>query len=553
MVSVREQQGATRYALLETVRQYAARRLAEPGEEEEVRGRYVRHVLDLVLEAEPHLTRADRRAWVDRLVAELENLRETLAWSRDHDPMNHLRLVGALWWFWYSTRHWGESGRWIDGALELPEATAPTHERAALLFAAGALGALRASPDPAREQLAEAAELAAATGDDRLAAYATNYLGLTYAGEGRSEAMELCRRAADWFQTNDDLYGLRLAFLLMGSTAMATGDLHAAERLNARGVEIARQFATDRARSASLEAGFRTAMGDAAFQETHAAGQELTPEAAVELALTLMGSAPAVPVTARPIVETPKSFDLEVDALGPFSVRVQGRPVQEWSYAKPRELLVFLLCHPDGGTRDRIARALWPEADGGRLKNSFHVTLHYLRKTLDHPDWIVLRDDRYTLTPGISVAFDADRFEDAARNALMVDPTSPGAEAALREPLALYRGDLLDGEVFGAWVDETADRLRRLHTDLSLALGSALEHAGDYDAAIEIYQAIAAREDLNEDAHRRLMACWARTGDRVRALRHYDRMVALLRETLEADPEPETARLADRIRAAALV
>jgi DNA-binding SARP family transcriptional activator len=49
------------------------------------------------------------------------------------------------------------------------------------------------------------------------------------------------------------------------------------------------------------------------------------------------------------------------------------------------------------------------------------------------------------------------------------------------------------------------------------------------------------------------MICLARLGRRDRALLHYARIATLLRDDLGADPEPETAALADEIRSAQTV
>ncbi|NIP79104.1 MAG: hypothetical protein GWM90_07830, partial [Gemmatimonadetes bacterium] len=253
LLGVREHHGATRYAFLEPVRQYAMGKLEEAGEEGAVRARHAAHVLQLIREAEPHLTRRERPTWVDRLLADLDNIRSALAWSRDHDPALHVRLVGRLWWFWFSTRHWTEGGRWIEGALDLPEAAGPTGERAELLFAAGALAALQVRTARARPALEEAAALAEALGDGRLRAYALNYLGMTYAGEGRPEAVELCSAAEVWFREHDDLYGLRLAALLQGSAGLGRGDLETAEAKNLEGVRVARLFGRNRELAVALQ------------------------------------------------------------------------------------------------------------------------------------------------------------------------------------------------------------------------------------------------------------------------------------------------------------
>ncbi len=251
LVSVREEEGRARYRLLETVRQYAAERLAASGEEEEARDAHAAFFRALAGGAEPGLTGTERPASMASLSREIENLREALGWSRTSLPAQHVRLVGHLWWFWYSTRHWCEARRWLDGALALPEARGAA--RAPLAFARGALSALQARGEEARSWLEEAVALAREAGDGRLAAYALNYLGMSYAGEGRPEGRELCREAEAWFREHGDLYGLRLALLLQGSGARALGELEEAVRLNEEGVEVARRFGLDRELSVSLQ------------------------------------------------------------------------------------------------------------------------------------------------------------------------------------------------------------------------------------------------------------------------------------------------------------
>ena len=225
---------------------------------------------------------------------------------------------------------------------------------------------------------------------------------------------------------------------------------------------------------------------------------------------------------------------------------VNPLPDDAWSYAKPKELLVYLLCHPDGSTRDRIARALWPAATPAQLKNSFHVMLHHLRKGLGHGEWIVVESDCYRIARDVTSEFDGDVFEHAARELLQAhDRPIP----RLREVLALYRGELLDGEVTADWLLEHADRFRRLQLELSLLLANQLTASGDTISAIKVYEAIVAKDDLQEEAQRGLIASYARLGDRERAVRQYERLAEALHEAFDEEPEPETVALCERIRA----
>lgn len=101
--------------------------------------------------------------------------------------------------------------------------------------------------------------------------------------------------------------------------------------------------------------------------------------------------------------------------------------------------------------------------------------------------------------------------------------------------------------------NELRGHLSRLHVELLAALGDLLVQAGEYAEAVAVYQQVLRTEDLHEEAHRRVILCLARTGERVRALRHYEQFVALMREELGAEPSDETTELYTRLRQAGTV
>ncbi len=78
---------STRYRLLETVRQFAAERLAERGETDEARGRHLDHFVRLAEAAEPRIFGGDGdRAWIARLEEENDNLRAAFDFCQAPDP-----------------------------------------------------------------------------------------------------------------------------------------------------------------------------------------------------------------------------------------------------------------------------------------------------------------------------------------------------------------------------------------------------------------------------------------------------------------------------------
>jgi DNA-binding CsgD family transcriptional regulator len=93
--------GRTRYAMLETLRAYAARLLAEAGEDGQALEALSDYAVDVAAECASGLeTGITELASLRRLDAEDGTMSRALAWAMGHDPGTALRLAQALrpWW-----------------------------------------------------------------------------------------------------------------------------------------------------------------------------------------------------------------------------------------------------------------------------------------------------------------------------------------------------------------------------------------------------------------------------------------------------------------------
>ena len=104
-----------RYRLLETLRHYAAERLAEAGEEESARERHLTYYLDLAERAYSRRIE-DEAASLASLDADHDNFRSALQWARTR-PRDLLRLASALGWFWHLRSYYREGRAWLEEAL----------------------------------------------------------------------------------------------------------------------------------------------------------------------------------------------------------------------------------------------------------------------------------------------------------------------------------------------------------------------------------------------------------------------------------------------------
>ena len=153
-----------RYRLLETVREYARRKLEEEDRPDALEVRFIAYCTGLAEEIDPLLSGRDQERLLRRLDAEQDNLRSALKLAVDAET--RLRLAGALGGYWQKRGLRTEGRAWLHGALERSAGTSP-HVRAK---AHDALGVLLWSMDeliPAREHLEESLRLLRIEGNPR--------------------------------------------------------------------------------------------------------------------------------------------------------------------------------------------------------------------------------------------------------------------------------------------------------------------------------------------------------------------------------------------------
>jgi non-specific serine/threonine protein kinase len=230
LVLVDEAGAEARYRLLETVRQYAAEKLEEAGEEANVRARHAGWCLALTERAERRLEGADQLVWFARLDAERDNLRAALEWSLDADPQAGLRLAGGIWPFWQLRAHYAEGERWLDNVIaRAPEPTAP---RAKALLGAGLLARAQARKTIARAWLEEALPLCRALGDRRQLALALRELGYLLGEQGdRARGRALLEEGFALARADGDERGLGAALFMLAGVAAQDGNAARARAL----------------------------------------------------------------------------------------------------------------------------------------------------------------------------------------------------------------------------------------------------------------------------------------------------------------------------------
>jgi two-component SAPR family response regulator len=269
-------------------------------------------------------------------------------------------------------------------------------------------------------------------------------------------------------------------------------------------------------------------------------GVEPTSVAVAEIADRIAAHGTQTAQQTAPAIQVEPCPTLKIYALGQARVEWDGKNVQ-WATMQSRDLFFCLLQHPQGLRKEEIGDMLWPEHDPERLHSIFRSTLYRLRRVL-YPNAVKLTDGQYGLNLLDRNWFDVEAFEKLLDQAERSQPSEPQKVSWLEEALSLYQGDYLP-DISASWCVLERERLRGRFLAASEMLAKLYANRGEIQRAIKLYQKALALDRCRETAHRGLMDCYHRLGDRAAAIRQYQTCIAALREELGLDPVPETQEL----------
>src|SRR6266567_2618781 len=118
LILTEEHAGATRYRMLETIRQYALDRLRETGEELTLRNRHFAWVLALAEESLQPLRAREQRQWLDRIAREIDNFRAALKWATEQKLSAAFRIIPENYRSWVRRVHVAEAREWFTRLLD---------------------------------------------------------------------------------------------------------------------------------------------------------------------------------------------------------------------------------------------------------------------------------------------------------------------------------------------------------------------------------------------------------------------------------------------------
>jgi len=281
---------AMRYSLLETVRQFAAGRLADSGEDTAVHARLLQWALEVARSAEASLASAEWPHWSSRLAAGQASIRAALSWALGGaEPDAGRELAARLARWWIATGRYSEAGQFLTAAAAIPAPAEPGIQARVLLGAAWSAYNLgdnqRAAP-----LAADGVACARQTGEPQVESWGRNLLAGLAWQVGDTEGVLAHLQPGHRPSGQQDPALASRAEVLLANAAFLAGDPVGNERHSRTAIELAR--------AAAGHEGLPLALIASTLPAISAAGIQPATRAALDEAATVIAA------SADPFAET---------------------------------------------------------------------------------------------------------------------------------------------------------------------------------------------------------------------------------------------------------
>jgi predicted ATPase/DNA-binding winged helix-turn-helix (wHTH) protein len=245
LVMTDEKAGATRYRMLETVRQYAQDRLCDSGEEARWRASHLACFVALGAEFNKEVMGTKQQGWLARIASEHDNLRAALAWSTEASSLEGLQLAVALDAFWRIRGFLAEGRDWFTRLLDAVPIDLRTRLRARGLYAAGLFAILQGDYAAGKGLLQESLMLFREIDDPRNVAYALDSLAYLAIEQGEyPEAEARAREAVDLLRARSSRGGLCFSLIHLAIALQRRGQWAGAREFYEQSLALARELGT---------------------------------------------------------------------------------------------------------------------------------------------------------------------------------------------------------------------------------------------------------------------------------------------------------------------
>jgi predicted ATPase/DNA-binding winged helix-turn-helix (wHTH) protein len=222
---VDQAEGEPRFAMLETIREYALERFTDSGEESAVRRAHAAYCLVLAEEGNPEVSAAERGRWLAQCDFEIDNFRAALDYLFQTLDLDWgLRLCVALFRFWDMREHLTEGRARLETVLRLAGSDR-TEERARVSLFLGALASAQGDSLAAESAVEKSLCLYEELGDQSGIAASLNALAIAARDRGDySAAQSNFERSLDCWRMLSDRLAVARCLHNLASVVKVRGD-----------------------------------------------------------------------------------------------------------------------------------------------------------------------------------------------------------------------------------------------------------------------------------------------------------------------------------------
>ncbi len=300
MVSYAEQNGYSRYYLLETVRQYARDRLLEGDAAQRYHLQHRDYFLDLALRADRELSGADQVHWFTRLEFEHDNLNQALRFCLDGvDSIEiGLKFGAAMIKFWHTRGYLSEGRECLTALLYRSTGLNQTKVFADALRGSGKLAYAQADFVGARSQLEESLNIYQHLGDGAgISDVFINLGNVDYSLGNYDAARDLYAASLEIREALGDCQGIAGCHVSLGNIALTRADYAYACELYEKGLNLYKKLNDLNAIAKCLgnlaEAAYRESdytSAQALYEESLSIRRELGERYGIALVLNNLGN-----------------------------------------------------------------------------------------------------------------------------------------------------------------------------------------------------------------------------------------------------------------------
>lgn len=235
---------------------------------------------------------------------------------------------------------------------------------------------------------------------------------------------------------------------------------------------------------------------------------------------------------------------LEIRCMGGLRLGWRDKKPIKWRTEKEKELFAFLLNHAGiTMSKSRIIDELWNDYAFDRAISQLHNSIYHIKKTLREygvgSEQIHI-SGHYCLSLG-DVWYDRLLIEEKMKKRGGSDTIE-----TLEEALQLFDGEYLSPEGW-SWVEQERELLQLWEIDTLLRLTEKYIQVGMLYEAESMLKRAYRKNPFEENVTFMLMTLYKKTGDSVKAAKHYIEYEKTLQEELKIKPQRSITKLFESI------